>query len=162
MRRQVSFFYFLSPFSDAYSNLTGESTGANSWLEATILTSPSSSSPSLPNDDHLKYPETLPTPLTLKHPKSWYIQSNKCMASENVYDLTWDSDGLESTTPGSDAGPEGTGRGFVDLLKSGDRVGVMCRDLVSLSSFFCTKTKTADPTLFIVQRMGELYIHSQG
>ena len=132
---RASFFYFLSSFSAAYSNFTGESTGANSWLEATILTSPS---PSLPNDDHLKYPETLPTPLTLKHPKSWYIQSNKCMTSESVYDLTWDSDGLDSDAACT---TEGTGRGFVDLLKSGDRVGVMCRDLVSRSSFFCTKTK---------------------
>lgn len=93
----------------------GESTGANSWLEATILPpSPSSPLPSFPNLEY-QYPETSPTPFTPKHPERWFIQSNKSMTSERVYDITWDSDD--------------SGGGFVDSLKSGDRVGVMCRDL---------------------------------
>ncbi|KIJ95431.1 hypothetical protein K443DRAFT_683047 [Laccaria amethystina LaAM-08-1] len=105
----------------------GESTGANSWLEAAILTrpqAPPSSSPPFPEES--KYPETFPNPPTFKSHKRWFIHGNKSIKSEaNVDNDTADA-GID---PSTNANTTNDGIGFVDLLTSGDRVGVMCRDL---------------------------------
>jgi hypothetical protein len=107
----------------------GESTGANSWLEAAILNypPPSPSICSSPCQEELKFPETFPNPPTFKSNQRWFIHSNNRITPKAADDPTADNN-----TSGAGIKP-GTsnngGSGFVDLLTSGDRVGVICRGL---------------------------------
>jgi hypothetical protein len=63
---------------------------------------------------------------------AWYLQGNRVMAGAQDYHVVWDECGLSGTNEGNEGA--GSGEGFLDALKPGDRVLVWARAKASSRS----------------------------
>jgi hypothetical protein len=124
----------------------------SSWLEVSILRRHTSSSNSLlptprlvntwissPMDYHnhivtneapewslVKRPESaLQGPQGGEGDYAWYLQGNRVMAGSQDYHIVWEDSGLSEVNEGNEGA--GSGEGFLDALRQGDRVLIWAR-----------------------------------